>query len=367
MDWYTILKIKTLPQKWDDLLSFNTKEEAERKIKQLRDDDKEHSKDRPAEGKAYRLVEKDGTFKIQIQNRPTITHFTHELGPAAAPIPAGRMTGPTTRGKWKYPDSKSPERVYEDDKRDIKIGTRAWKRRLLANPDVDIVSQKVAPFKDNPDKPSPHEGSRPNPEGVETTQIIAGKEDEFHRAMMMTIGHEWIHYLTQEEYNPMREEIAATVADMIKRGAWDENTVKEAAKDFAALNFWIEMAARLADDAQQDAFMEKTWRQYADKVAHYLVRYALQVVTGKDMKPYLRPIDKNKIDEILNESGVENKEILSKQIHEMRDIAYDEQVLEFGRLLKKYRRNLKKPQGERKTRDKKDVPKREWRLSRWEQ
>ena len=350
MNWYTILKISTMPQKWDNLLSFDNKEEAERKIKQLREDDKEHSKDRPAEGKAYKLLEKDGKYHIQIQNRPTITQFTTSRGPEAAPLGRGRMVG-SAKGKWKDPKSKDPSRVYEDDTRDIHVGMRNWKRKLQTDPDISVQQEKVYPHK----------------EGAEYTPVITGKVDYFYEALAATVGHEWIHYLTQEEYNPMREEIAATVADMVKRGSWDENMVREAAKDFAALNFWVEMVARIENgeySVQQQQFMERTWRQYADKVAHYLVKYTLEEVTGKDMKPYLRTIEEHTIDEILNEWGGENKEIYSKQIHQIRDIAYDEQVLEFGRLLKKYRNKLKKPQGPRQTRTG-PAPKKDWELSRW--
>jgi len=363
MDWYTILKISTIPIEWEKLLSFQNKEEAKRKIKQLRDEDRLHSKDRPAEGKAYKLEEKDGNFVILTHSRPTITQFTTKNPTPEKPLGRGRMSG-SAKGKWKDPDSKSPKRVYEDDTRDVKIGMRNWQRKLRTDPDIAVQDQKVTPHKDNPDKPSPHEGSRPNAVGMERTPVITGKDNDFYEALAATVGHEWIHYLTQEEYNPMREEIAATVADMVKRGAWDENTVREATKDFAAINFWVEMVARVDDPVQQQQFMERTYNQYARKVANYLVRYTLEKVTGKNMKPYLRDLAEEKIDETLNDWNGENKKIYSKQIHQIRDIAYDDQLLEFARLIKKYRTILKKPQGERKKRDRKGVPKK-WRLSRW--
>jgi hypothetical protein len=206
-------------------------------------------------------------FKKPKQNRPDLTQFTTKNPTPEKPLGRGRMSG-SAKGKWKDPDSKDPERIYEDDTRDIQIGMRNWQKKLRTDPDISVQDQKVAPYTD-----------------IERTPIITGKDDDFYEALAATVGHEWIHYLTQEEYNPMREEIAATVADIVKRGAWDENTVREAAKDFAAINFWVEMVARIDDPVQQQQFMERTYNQYARKVANYLVRYTLEKVTGKNMKP----------------------------------------------------------------------------------
>lgn len=157
------------------------------------------------------------------------------------------------KGDFEYEPDKGRLGIFRRKDKDVKMNLPSWGKKLK-HPGYEFLDE---------------EGN-----------IKPVKHMDFIRQMASSLGHEFIHYATVDEFQPEQEKTTLELIKLIEAPSLNEGEARRLIEKLVSIAYWIELVANTHDMNKMSVFLNTTWNSlYLRRVRNGVMNSTINEIT----------------------------------------------------------------------------------------